>query len=98
MSNNSAIISTERLPPSISELSQTIITPHSLPKPLIAVFLPRLWEMETVGLGMGVHVMCRTAPGVAPGVPHHVTQRGDHRQDVFEKDEGCEFTPRMAGA
>ncbi len=31
--------------------------------------------------------MARLARVVLPGYPHHVTQRGNRRQDVFFKDE-----------
>jgi len=31
--------------------------------------------------------MSRIARTVAPGYPHHVTQRGNYRQTIFENDE-----------
>jgi len=31
--------------------------------------------------------MPRLARIVIPGLPHHVTQRGNHRQDVFLREE-----------
>ena len=34
--------------------------------------------------------MARMARVVAPGLPHHVTRRGNRRQEVFFNDEGCE--------
>jgi hypothetical protein len=34
-------------------------------------------------LMMSVHLMARVARVVAPGLPHHVTQRGNRRQRVF---------------
>jgi len=30
--------------------------------------------------------MARTAWAVAPGVPHHITQRGNRRQETFFKE------------
>lgn len=33
--------------------------------------------------------MCRTRRLVVPGSPHHVTQRGNYRQTVFDNDEDC---------
>ena len=34
--------------------------------------------------------MARIARGVAPGVPHHITQRGNRRQQTFLCDEDYE--------
>ena len=34
--------------------------------------------------------MARLARVVAPGVPHHVTQRGNRRQQVFFSDDDYE--------
>jgi len=31
--------------------------------------------------------MARIARAVAPGIPHHITQRGNRRQQVFFRDE-----------
>ncbi len=33
--------------------------------------------------------MARMARVVAPGLPHHVTRRGDHREPVFFNDSDC---------
>jgi len=38
-------------------------------------------------LMMSVHLMARVARVVAPGLPHHVTQRGNRRQQVSFTDE-----------
>ena len=35
--------------------------------------------------------MARLARVVLPGVPHHVTQRGNRRQTVFFHDEGYRY-------
>jgi putative transposase len=35
--------------------------------------------------------MARTARVAADGVPHHITQRGNHRQDVFLLSEDRRF-------
>jgi putative transposase len=32
-------------------------------------------------------IMARIARAVAPGIPHHVTQRGNRRQQTFFTDE-----------
>jgi putative transposase len=40
-----------------------------------------------VAVGRDAAVMARLARVVAPGVPHHVTQRGNRRQPVFFGDE-----------
>jgi len=34
--------------------------------------------------------MARIARAVAPGIPHHVTQRGNRRQQTFFNDEDCQ--------
>ena len=35
--------------------------------------------------------MARLARVVAPGIPHHITQRGNRRQDTFFSDEDYRF-------
>ena len=35
--------------------------------------------------------MSRQARVVAEGVPHHATQRGNNRQDIFLTDDDCRF-------
>ena len=35
--------------------------------------------------------MARIARAVAPGIPHHVTQRGNRRQQTFFSDEDYQF-------
>ncbi len=35
--------------------------------------------------------MARIARAVAPGIPHHVTQRGNRRQQTFFNDEDYQF-------
>ena len=35
--------------------------------------------------------MARMARVVVEGVPHHITQRGNNRQDVFLRDEDRRF-------
>ena len=48
--------------------------------------------------------MARIARVLVPGLPHHVTQRGNRREPVFVRAEGCRFyrrliaTTRCAGA
>jgi len=34
--------------------------------------------------------MARTARSAAPGFPHHITQRGNRRQETFFHDEDCQ--------
>jgi putative transposase len=36
-------------------------------------------------------IMARIARAVAPGIPHHVTQRGNRRQQTFFNDEDYQF-------
>jgi len=33
--------------------------------------------------------MARLARVVIPGIPHHITQRGNRRQNVFFRDDDC---------
>ena len=40
--------------------------------------------------------MPRQARVVAVGVPHHITQRGNNRQEVFLSDEDRQFGKRVA--
>jgi putative transposase len=48
---------------------------------------------------MSVHPMARVARVVAPGLPHHVTQRGNRRQQVFFTDEDfAEYQHLMASS
>jgi len=35
--------------------------------------------------------MVRIARAVAPGIPHHITQRGNRRQQTFFSDEDYQF-------
>jgi putative transposase len=43
--------------------------------------------------------MARLARIVVPDVPHHVTQRGNRRQEVFFSDEdGAAYRDLVAGA
>jgi putative transposase len=35
--------------------------------------------------------MARIARAVAPGIPHHLTQRGNKRQQAFSNDEDYQF-------
>jgi len=42
--------------------------------------------------------MARIARVVAPGIPHHVTQRGNRRQETFFCAEDCQaYMGRMRG-
>src|SRR5438105_13845326 len=44
-----------------------------------------------------IRVMPRVARVVVPGVPHHVTQRGNNRQDVFFVDDDRRVYLAMLG-
>jgi hypothetical protein len=50
-------------------------------------------------LMMSVHLMARVARVVAPGLPHHVTQRGNRRQRFFFTDDDfAEYQHLMASS
>ena len=42
--------------------------------------------------------MSRVARIVLPGIPHHVTQRGNNHQDVFFVDDENQARPGFGGA
>jgi putative transposase len=55
--------------------------------------------MNISQMGWRKHRMARIARVVLPGLPHHVTQRGNRREPVFfEADDHCLYRRLVATA